>query len=167
MYFGIKTQIWVLKPMLTADKVANVNPKTVLDKMQNRLEVKHRADLGRMIGVPQSTMSRLELKGELPLQQILDFAIVKGWSLDELFGIGSSKETTDMTQLLKYTEMVISISEKYLNSNEVKRRDLGDKKIASLRVELGKILMELAVTTKGNHAALDIACRSILTINSA
>jgi hypothetical protein len=167
MYFGNETHIWVLKPMLTTDKVATVNPKAVLDKLQSRLEVKHRVELGRMLGVPQSTMSRLELKGELPLQQILDFAISKGWSLDELFGNGGGKETADIDQLVKYTEMVVIISEKYLNSDEIKRRDLGDKKITSLRVELGKILMELAVTTKGNHAALDIACRSILTINSA
>lgn len=153
--------------MVTTDKVTSVNPKVVLDKLQLRLDVKHRVDLGRLIGVPQSTMSRLELKGELPLQQILEFAVAKGWSLDEIFGIRVNNDAIDINEIVKYTEMVINISEKYLNSTEVKKRELGDKKLASLRVELGKILMELAVTTKGNHAALDIACRSILTINSA
>jgi len=158
--------------ILQKDKVDSVRSSRVLEELQKRLNVKSKSELARLLGLAPSTLLRQETNGELPYRQLIELAEINGWSMDELLclkesGKSQSAECLTIELMIRYVAIVVRVSEKYLTSAEIKKRDLGDKKIASLRIELAKILMELAITTQGNEAAVDLACRSILTINSA
>lgn len=157
--------------VLQQDKVESRSTR-VIDALQRRLGVKSRSELARYLGLSPSTLLRQEGNGELPYKQMIDLAEKNNWSMDEILHLKNAEITNQQLDLpveliKKYVVMVVRISEKYLNSDEISKRNLGEKKLASLRIDLAKILIELAITTKGNEAAVDLACRSILTINSA
>ncbi len=145
--------------------INNLNATEVLDKIQAKLCIKYRIDLGKHLGVSQSKLSRQEKVGELPLKEIIRFALTNGWSLDELFGntLENAKDgSLNAQRIIYFTELVMGLIESYVGQNEIEVKMSRDNKRSKQRIEMAKALMELAMSTNGNEAALDLFCRGII-----
>lgn len=162
--------------------------REVLDKVSERIKVKSRTHLAKEIGVAQSTLHYNEAQNELPWRSLINYAVARGWSIDELLGLKSNSGDTDNTYAdvrtkesspnvsqepinteftLKCCRVVVQTIERYLAHPDVQQRSLGEKRLIELRIDLVEILMRIALETQCNQVLIDSTCRSILTIKQA
>lgn len=152
--------------------------KKVLDKVSERINVKSRTHLAKEIGVAQSTLHYNEAQNDLPWRMLVNYAVSKGWSIDELLdlkadqnatasskSVGCEKPNTDF--ILKCSKVVTKIIEQYVVHPDVRQRRLSEARLSELRIDLVEVLMRIALDTQCNEVLIDATCRSILTIKQA